>query len=229
MKVTYYGHSCFLVEADGVRVILDPFLSGNPASHTFVNPKDIQVDAVILTHGHGDHFGDTLEIAKRNDCPVIAIHELAGFCMSKGTKAHGMNIGGAYQFEGFRVKLTPAIHSNSVQDGDQVLYGGVAAGVLLTMGDRTFYHVGDTALFSDLKLIGELHSIDAAAVPIGGNYTMGPDEAVIASEWIRPKTVIPVHFNTFPAIKQDGEAFARAVAEKGLVCKPLGIGESLEL
>lgn len=227
MKITFLGHSALLVEADGVRVILDPFLSHNPAAK--LRPSDVKVDAVILTHGHMDHFGDTLEIASANGCPVIAMHELAGFCESKGVQAHGMNLGGSHTFEGFHVKFVPALHSNSVMDGDQMLYAGVAAGVLLTIGGKTLYHVGDTALFSDLKLVGERHKIDAAAIPMGDNYTMGPEDALTAAEWIRPGVVIPVHYNTFPPIRQDGDAFAQACAEKGIGCKPLQVGESLEL
>lgn len=227
MKITFLGHSCMLAEHDGVRVIIDPFLSGNPAAK--IKAADLKVQAVILTHGHDDHFGDTLEIAQANGCPVIAIHELAVFCASKGAEVHGMNLGGTFRAEGFSVKLTPARHSSSVRDGDRLLYAGEPAGVILTMGDSTFYHVGDTALFSDLKLIGDLHHIDAAAIPIGDNYTMGPEEALIAAEWIRPGVVIPVHYNTFQLISQDGEAFAKACESKGISCKPLQVGESLEV
>jgi L-ascorbate metabolism protein UlaG (beta-lactamase superfamily) len=140
-----------------------------------------------------------------------------------------MNLGGAFSFEGFSVKLVPALHSNSVRDGETLLYAGVSAGVLLTMGGLTFYHLGDTALFSDLELVGRLHRIDAAAVPIGGNYTMGPDEGVLAAQWIKPGLAIPVHYNTFSAIMQDGEAFARNCEENGIPCRVLDIGESLEL
>lgn len=227
MKLTYYGHSCFIAEHAGTRVILDPFLSGNPAAG--IQPGDCKVDAVILTHGHDDHFGDALEIARHSDCPVIAIHELALFCSKRGAKIHGMNIGGTFRTSGFQVKLTPAQHSNSVRDGDVLHYAGEPAGVLLTMGEKTFYHLGDTALFSDLQLIGGLHSIDAAAVPIGDNYTMGPQEGLLAAKWLSPGLVIPVHYNTFPAIRQDGRAFAAACAAEGIDCRALQSGESAEI
>ncbi|WP_438448328.1 metal-dependent hydrolase [Gorillibacterium sp. sgz5001074] len=227
MNITYLGHSSLLVEHDGIRVVIDPFLSGNPQSA--VQAAELKVNAVLLTHGHDDHFGDTLEIAAKNDCPVVAIHELAVFCSSKGVKAHGMNLGGSHQFEGFRVKLMPAWHSNSVRDGDKLLYAGEPAGILLTMGGKTLYHAGDTALFSDLKLVSELHKLDAAALPIGDNYTMGPEEAAIASEWLRPGVVIPLHFNTFPMIRQDGDAFVKLCEAKGIRACTLAAGESLEV
>lgn len=227
MKITYYGHSCLFVEGGGKQVIIDPFLSGNPASG--VSARDIKADAVILTHGHDDHFGDTLEIAIRNKCPVIAVYELGMFCRSKGANAHTMNIGGAYDFGGFRVKLTPAFHSSSVQDGERLVYAGLAAGIILTMDGKSLYHSGDTCLFSDMKLIGERHRIDVAALPIGDNFTMGPDDAVAAAEWIGAKTVIPIHYNTFPVIRQDPAAFAAALAAKGIACAPLRSGESFSL
>lgn len=227
MKITFLGHACFLVEHEGTKVVIDPFLTGNPAAGA--GAEELHVDAVILTHGHDDHFGDTLAIAERSGCPVVAIHELAHFCSVRGAKVHGMNLGGTYRAKGFSVKLVPALHSNSVRDGDQLLYAGEPAGVLLTMGNATFYHSGDTALFGDMKLIGELHRIDAAAIPIGDNYTMGPEEALLAAQWLRAGLVIPAHYNTFPGIDQDGEAFAAACAAKGIRCLPLGSGESAEV
>ncbi|WP_144526381.1 metal-dependent hydrolase, partial [Bacillus pumilus] len=127
MKITYYGHSCVVVEEGGRSVIIDPFLSGNPASG--IAPADIRVDAVLLTHGHSDHFGDALEIAKANDCPIVAVFELAEFCRKKGAKTFAMNIGGQQQFDGFKVKYTLAFHSSAVQDGDALIYAGEPAGI----------------------------------------------------------------------------------------------------
>ncbi|QCT04103.1 metallo-beta-lactamase domain protein [Paenibacillus algicola] len=227
MKITYYGHSCTLVEHEAKRVIIDPFLSGNPPSG--VSPENIEVDAVILTHGHDDHFGDCIDLARRNNCPIIAVYELAVFCSKKGVQADGLNIGGARKYDGFEVKLTSALHSSSVSDGDTWVYAGQPAGVLLTMGGHTFYHAGDTALFSDLRMIGEMNSIACAALPIGDALTMGPQDALLAAQWLRTPRVIPVHYNTFPGIEQDGQDFCNRLKQSGIEGYPLTSGQSLEI
>jgi L-ascorbate metabolism protein UlaG (beta-lactamase superfamily) len=215
------------VEAEGQRIIIDPFLSGNP--NCGVDPLSVKADAIILTHGHDDHFGDTLEIARNNNCVVIAVFELAMYCESKGVQVHAMNIGGAHRFAGFDVKYTLAFHGSSVREGDQLIYAGQPGGVLLTMGGKTLYHAGDTALFSDMKLIGERNRINVAALPIGDNYTMGPDDAAIAAQWIGAETVIPIHYNTFPGIVQDTTRFADLLKPHGIACAALKSGESLQL
>lgn len=227
MKITYFGHSCLYVEQDGKRVIIDPFLSGNPQSG--VSPQEIEVDAVLLTHGHDDHFGDTIEIAKRNGCPVVAVFELAMYCAKQGVQAHGMNIGGAFNFDGFRVKFTQAFHGNSYRVGDQYLYAGQPAGILLTMGGTTLYHAGDTSLFSDMKMIGDMNDIAVAALPIGDNFTMGPEDAAVAAQWLNAKRVIPLHYNTFPPIRQDAQRFASMLEERGIVCHVLKSKESVTI
>lgn len=227
MKITYYGHSCVVVEEGGRSVIIDPFLSGNPASG--IAPADIRVDAVLLTHGHSDHFGDALEIAKANDCPIVAVFELAEFCRKKGAKTFAMNIGGQQQFDGFKVKYTLAFHSSAVQDGDALIYAGEPAGILLTMGGKTFFHAGDTALFGDMRLIGEMNQIDAAALPIGDVLTMGPDDALLAAKWLRADRVIPVHYNTFPAINQNSTLFCDRLHQEGIEGHALKPGEIIEI
>jgi len=227
VNITYLGHSCLYVENGGKKVIIDPFLSGNPSSG--VLPREIEVDAVLLTHAHDDHFGDSIEIAKRNDCPIVAVFELAMHCTRLGAKAHAMNIGGSYSFDGFTVKYTQAFHGSSLREGDHYLYAGQPAGILLTMGDKTLYHAGDTSLFGDMKLIGEMNRISLAALPIGDNYTMGPDDAVHAARWLNTKRVIPLHYNTFPVIEQDAGRFAAMLKEHGIECYPLKSKESISL
>lgn len=226
MKITYYGHSAILVEEAGKRFIFDPFLTGNALAT--IKPEEIQVDAVLLTHGHADHFGDAVTIAKNNDCPIIAVYELAEYCTSLGAKAEHMNIGGGFQFDDFHVKFTPALHSSSLTMDGQTIYMGEPAGILLTLGEKVFYHAGDTALFSELRLIGERHQIDAAALPIGDKLTMGPDDALLAASWIRAKRIIPVHYDTFPGIEQDPVAFCERLAQEGLEGRPLRPGENFE-
>lgn len=227
MKITYYGHSCILVEEAGKRVIIDPFLTGNPTAK--IAAEDVKVDAVLLTHGHADHFGDTLTIAKQNDCPVVAVYELAEYCQNHGVKAQHMNIGGSYQFDGFKVKYTLAFHSSSLEVNGTTVYMGQPAGILLTMGDKTIYHAGDTALFGDMKIIGELNDIDTAILPIGDVLTMGPEDAAIAAEWVGAKKVIPVHYNTFPFIEQDANSFAELLKSKGIEGAVLEPGASTEI
>ena len=227
MKITYYGHSALLVESKEAAVIIDPFLSGNPKSG--IAPEEIKVDAVLLTHGHSDHLGDAVEIAKNNNCPIFAVYELAEYCQIKGAQVKHMNIGGSHKYAGITVKYTQAFHSSSFQEGDSWIYTGQAAGILLTMGNKTLYHAGDTALFGDLRLIGERNAIDISALPIGDMLTMGPDDALLAARWLRAEKVIPLHYNTFPDIAQDGADFCDRLRQEGIEGFPLLPGESIEV
>ena len=227
MKLTYYGHSALLAETDAVKVIIDPFLSGNPGSG--ISPDDLLVDAVLLTHGHSDHFGDALEIARNNNCPIFAVYELAEYCRMKGAQVKHMNTGGSCTYKGITVKYTQAFHSSSITEGDTWIYAGQPAGILLTLGGKTLFHAGDTALFGDMRLIGERNAIDIAALPIGDMLTMGPDDALLAARWLRADKVIPLHYNTFPDMAQDGVEFCDRLRQEGIQGYPLQAGESVEI
>lgn len=228
MKLTYHGHSCVLVEANGKRVIIDPFLNNNPKAT--IKAEDVQVDAVLLTHAHFDHTADALSIALANDCPIITNYELANHFAKLGAKTHGLGNGGGFTFEFGRVKLTLAFHGAGLElPGGDIAYGGAPAGILLTMGDKTIYHAGDTALFSDMKLIGEFNSLDAALLPIGDNFTMGPDDAVIAATWLKAGLTIPIHYNTIPLLEQDAHAYVNRLSEFGLQGAVVESGESVEV
>ena len=222
-NLTYHGHSVFEIKSGNHNIIIDPFISGN--KHSKIKPADIKADYIILTHAHGDHFGDTLEIAKNNNATVIAIHELAEYISSKGCKAHGMGIGGCYEFPFGTVKYTIAHHSSSY-DGQ---YMGNPAGVIINTDGKNIYHAGDTSLFLDMKLIGEMHSIDTAMLPIGDNFTMGIDDAVKAAEFLNAKMVIPIHYNTFDVIKADPDEFRRKIESIGKKCFVMQSNESIEI
>jgi len=226
MKISYHGHSVVYIQTDKHNILIDPFITGN--SLCDLDPDTIDVDVILLTHGHNDHVGDTFAIAERTGAQIVALNELAVYLGQKGLNAHGMNIGGAYEFDFGKVKFTQAFHSSSYEEEDGTfIYTGMPGGILLTIGDKTIYHLGDTALFSDLKLIGEMNDIDLAFVPIGDNFTMGPEDALVAAKWIKAKKVVPVHYNTFPVIEQDASEFAEKVAPgEGIAMK---VGESLSL
>lgn len=218
MKISWLGHSCFLIEGSK-RVIIDPFIPEGEV------PKD--VDVVALTHGHGDHFGETLSFS----APVVAINEIARWLQDEGKDAVGMNIGGTVEVEGVRFTMTPALHSSWLEvSGHHGFYGGVAAGFVIRMDDRVIYHAGDTGLFSDMKLIRELYHPKIAMLPIGGKFTMGPSEALMAAEFVGADTVIPMHYNTFPPIEQDAEAFKKTLERTtDIRVRVLAPGETIEI
>lgn len=226
MKVSYHGHSVVKIETNGKTILIDPFITGNELCD--LDAETVKADVILLTHGHNDHVGDTVEIAKRNDALVVALNELAIYLGRKGITTHGMNLGGAYEFDFGRVKYTQAFHGSSYEEEDGTfIYTGMPGGILFSAEGKTIYHLGDTGLFSDLKLIGEMNDIDLAFIPIGDNFTMGPKDALIAADFIRAKKVVPVHYNTFPVIKQDADAFANQVKTgKGVALK---VGETIVL
>lgn len=229
MIVKYCGHSCILAENDGNSVIIDPFLKGNPASA--LSPEDVTVNAVIVTHGHMDHVGDSVEIAKRNNCPIVAIDELCKHFVryDASLSVHRLGVGGSFQFPWGKVKLVPAFHGIGCELFGAELAYAMPVGVLLTMGGKTLYHAGDTAVFGDMKLIGELNPIDLAALPIGGNYTMDAADSIAAAKMIGAKKYMPIHYSTFGIIKQDDAAWLEALNADGLDGVILKIGETLEL
>ena len=214
LQVTFHGHACFSLEADGRRVVIDPFLSGNPAADIPVArlPK---VDAVLLSHGHGDHLGDAIPIAKRDGATIVTTAELAWYCRERGATIHAMHIGGAHQFPFGRVKLVPAFHGGQVEGDATGQFTTNPCGVVLTMGGKSAYHCGDTGLTLEMQLLAG--GVDVMLVPIGDNYTMGIEDAVRAVELVRPGTVIPMHYNTWDVIKADPEQFKRQVGDRARV------------
>lgn len=224
VQVRFLGHSCVALTDGYYRLIIDPFLQGNPTAA--VKPEEVEVNYVLVTHGHGDHLGDAISIANRNGATIIANYELANLCAKHGAKIHPMHIGGAFKFDFGRVKLTIAHHGGGY-GSDASVYTGPAVGFLITMGERTIYHSGDTGLFYDMKLIGDMNAIDLAFLPIGDNFTMGIDDAAMAVSFLRPKIVVPLHYDTFPIITAPPEEFAQKVqGSRVVVLKP---GETLKI
>lgn len=227
--VTFHGHSCISLKGEKGKIIIDPFLSGN--SDAGIGAQEIDVDAILVTHGHNDHFGDTLSIAARCGALVIAPYELAQYCKHCGVKnVHSMQIGGSFQFGFGWVKLTQALHSSAVIEDGEIIYTGNPCGLLVEIDNRLIYHAGDTGLFADMKMIGDMYKIDVAFLPIGDNFTMGPKDALIAAGLLRPRIVVPIHYNTFGLIKQDAQKFKNSVEEEtNSLCYVLKPAESFEV
>ncbi len=217
----FLGHACFLLSDGTTSLIFDPFLTDNPVAAA--KAADISCQYVLPSHGHGDHLGDAVAIAKRTGATVVSTAEVARSCGEQGCKSHGMHLGGKHAFDFGYVRLTLAFHGSGIP-------GGHACGFVVNLGGTTVYHAGDTALFSDMALIGRLEKIDYALLPIGDNYTMGPADAVEAVALLKPRFVVPMHYNTWPLIAQDPEDFKREAEKRTgvpvIIAKP---GETIEL
>ena len=226
MYVSFHGHSVVKIKTGDYTILIDPFITGNDLTDLVADNE--KPDVILLTHGHNDHVGDTIALAQANDTLVIAPFELAEYLSWQGVKTHGMHIGGAYQFDFGKVKFTQAFHGSSyVTEKNEIIYTGMPAGILFMAEGKTVYHAGDTALFGDMKLIGERHPIDLAFLPIGDNFTMGIEDAAYAVELLKPKAVVPIHYNTFPPIKQNPQDFKAAV--EGAEVHVLNAGDGVEL
>ncbi len=225
MKLRYFSHSAFQISLDdGTKLLIDPFLTGNPTCP--VSASDVEADYILLTHGHGDHLGDTLNIAQRCGSLCICENELATYLGAKGLNSHAMHIGGSYSFDFGRIKLTQALHSSVTPDGE---CAGAPTGILVFAEDKIVYHMGDTGLFLDMKLISELYDIDCLLVPIGDNFTMGIDDAVKACSFVNPGFAVPMHYNTFDVIKADPALFKKKLEKTGINCQILEFGQEINL
>ena len=226
VKVTFIGHSCFALENNGNEILIDPYITGNPSAKCTKELEKPQY--ILITHGHGDHLGDAIALAKKNDAMIISNFEISTYSQNEGVKkTHPLHIGGGHDFPFGSVKLTIAHHGSTL--GDKLQYGGNPAGLIIHIDGKTIYHSGDTGLFLDMKLIGELDSIDLAMVPIGGNFTMDIHDAVKAIEFLKPKRAIPMHYNTFDLIACDPKKFVEGIkgfGTEGIILKP---GESYQL
>lgn len=225
-RLTWHGHACFtLVTDDDARLMFDPWLDDNPVAD--IGTDQVQdLDYILVSHGHFDHFGDAIPLARKTGATLVAIYELAAFAQSKGVeKTHGMSIGGGYRFPFGYAKLTPALHGPNVAGDEDGVFTCMPAGWWLDLGGKRLYHAGDTALITDMQLLRG--RVDVALLPIGDNYTMGPEDAARAVEFIEPRIVVPMHYNTFDLIRQDPAEFARRVGARARV-EILRPGESLE-
>ncbi|AGA69082.1 putative Zn-dependent hydrolase of beta-lactamase fold protein [Desulfitobacterium dichloroeliminans LMG P-21439] len=231
MEIRFHGHACFEIIGEQGRILIDPFLRDNPTAD--IGPEEFtHLDGILVSHGHADHLGDAIEISRKTGAPIIGVFELARLCAKYGANTHAMHIGGKHTFNFGTVRLTQALHGSVFEpreEEESYTYAGLACGFLIQMEGKWLYHAGDTGLFGDMELIGRRHPLEVAILPIGDNYTMGQEEAVYATNLLRPKVVIPMHYSTFPLIQQDPAEFVDLLdrkfpASKGKILIP---GQSL--
>lgn len=225
MKLTYLGHSVVLIEDGDFKGIIDPYISKNPVCH--INLNDVgNMTHIFVTHGHSDHIGDTVFIAEKYNSLIIANYEIAAYLGRFNVKTHAMHIGGRTNFDFGRVKMTNALHGSGISNGNDMIYGGNPCGFIIEINDKKIYHAGDTGLTIDMKLL-EDEKIDVAFIPIGGNFTMDIDDAVKAVDFIKPKKVVPIHYNTFSLINADPLEFKEKVSSSEVVI--LSVKESINI
>jgi L-ascorbate metabolism protein UlaG (beta-lactamase superfamily) len=221
LKATFLGQSGWLLDTGSDRIAIDPWLTGNPKA--VGRADDLRCNYLLLTHAHDDHIADAAAIARRNDALVITTHEIAADLGGKGLRTHGMHIGGTHAFPFGKLRVTAALHGSGIA-------GGFPCGFLIETAGRKVYHAGDTALYGDMRLLHELWGpVDLALLPIGGNFTMDADDALVAARWIQPRLVVPMHYDTFPLIAADAAAYCRRCAEAGIAAKVVQPGESIEV
>lgn len=209
MQLIFEGHACVqIITTNGLTILIDPFIKDNPLCNK--QTTDFKPDLVLVTHGHGDHLGDALEICRNSGATLAGMYDLLMHLDTEGIETVGFNTGGSFDFKGTRIIMVAAVHGNNFTGQN----AGAAAGFIVEVDDKTIYHAGDTALFGDMKDIIGRYKIDYAFLPIGDFYTMGPADAVIAAHWLGAATVVPIHYNTFPVIAQDVQQFCRALEDK---------------
>ena len=225
MKLTYFGHSAFQIETHGTTLLFDPFITGNPLAEGVVTAAELKPDVILLTHAHGDHWGDTLEIAQRTGALLVANYEITTYAQNHGhDTVQPMNTGGSWTFDWGKVKQTYARHSSSFPDG---AYGGNPNGYLVYIEGQCIYAAGDTCPFAEMAWIGEDNDIDVALLPIGDCFTMGPEDSVRAARMVKPKLTIPIHYDTFPLIEVDTDEWAALMGAAGFATQVLAPGETL--
>lgn len=221
MNLTFYGHACFQLTQGSSSIVIDPFLSDNPFKTA--TPEQIECTHILISHGHFDHLGDAITIAKRTGATIVSTAEIAAMCGEQGCKTHAMHIGGKHSFEFGYIRITQAFHGAGAP-------GGHACGFIVNFYGKTVYHTGDTGIFGDMQLLGRLESIDCALVPIGDNFTMGPSDAVEAVSMLAPKMAIPMHYNTWPLIAQDPASFKQQVENRlNIPVHIVNPGETIDL